>query len=59
VHPHWLFNFGVPALEPAIEAVRAAGGSALDPITLPDGKRVTACDDPQGAAFGLLERRAS
>jgi uncharacterized protein len=56
-HPHWLFFFKVDALEPAIAATRAAGGLVLDPIALPSGERVCVCDDPQGAAFALLERR--
>jgi predicted enzyme related to lactoylglutathione lyase len=56
VHPHWLFQFRVAALEPAIAAARAGGGKVLDPITLPNGARVAICDDPDGAAFGLRER---
>jgi uncharacterized protein len=56
VHPHWLFFFEVDELEPAISTTRAAGGLALEPIVLPSGDRVCVCDDPQGAAFGLLER---
>jgi predicted enzyme related to lactoylglutathione lyase len=59
VHPHWLFFFEVDALESAMSATRAAGGVVLAPITLPSGVRVCACDDPQGAAFGLLERQRS
>ena len=55
VHPHWLFHFRVAALEPALVTVRAAGGLALDPVTLPDGTRLAVCDDPQGAAFALQE----
>lgn len=55
VHPHWLFHFRVPALAPALAAVRAAGGLVLDPLTLPNGTRVAVCDDPQGAAFALQE----
>jgi predicted enzyme related to lactoylglutathione lyase len=55
VHPHWLFAFRVRALAPALEAVRAGGGSYLDPFSLPTGDRIAVCDDPQGAAFGLLE----
>jgi predicted enzyme related to lactoylglutathione lyase len=58
-HPHWLFFFGVDTLEPGIAATRAAGGLVLDPIVLPSGEHVCVCDDPQGAAFGLLERRPS
>jgi predicted enzyme related to lactoylglutathione lyase len=58
-HPHWLFFFHVDALDPAIEATCAAGGLALDPIALPSGERVCVCDDPQGAAFALIEARRS
>lgn len=58
VHTHWLFHFRVPRLEPALEAVRAGGGLALPPLTLPNGDRVAACDDGQGAAFALFEQRA-
>jgi uncharacterized protein len=54
VHSHWLYYFRVPALEPALEAVRALGGSVLGPIVLPNGARMAVCDDAQGAAFGLL-----
>ena len=59
VHAHWLFFFEVDALEPAIAATRAAGGVVLDPIVLPSGERACVCDDPQGAAFALRERRPS
>ncbi len=55
VHPHWLFHFRVAALEPALAAVRAAGGLVLDPVMLPSGARVAVCDDAQGAAFALQE----
>jgi predicted enzyme related to lactoylglutathione lyase len=58
VHAHWLYHFRVPALEPALAAVRAAGGLVVGPFTLPDGQHVAACDDPQGAAFGLIARTA-
>jgi predicted enzyme related to lactoylglutathione lyase len=59
VHPHWLFQFGVDALEPAVEAVREGGGVIVSPIfTLPDGDRLAVCDDAQGAAFCLREVQA-
>jgi predicted enzyme related to lactoylglutathione lyase len=58
VHPHWLFVFEVPALSPAVELTRAAGGVVLAPIVLPGGETLFVCDDPQGAAFALRERRA-
>lgn len=57
VHPHWLFHFQVPALDRALEAVRAGGGVVIGPFTLPGDDRIAICDDPQGAAFALIERR--
>jgi len=56
VHPHWLYFFEVEAIERALAATRAAGGVALEPITLPNGARVCVCDDAQGAAFALFQR---
>jgi hypothetical protein len=35
VHPHWLHVFAVPELDRAIATVRARGGLALEPVTLP------------------------
>ncbi len=56
VHPHWLFHFEVPSLDAALAAVRAGGGTVIDPMVMPGGARVAMCEDPQRAAFGLLER---
>jgi predicted enzyme related to lactoylglutathione lyase len=56
IHPHWLFHFRVAALEPALEAARAAGAVVLPTVVWPGGERVAVCDDPQGAAFALRER---
>jgi predicted enzyme related to lactoylglutathione lyase len=56
VHPHWLFYFPVPDLERTLAAVSERGGRALAPVVVPNGDRLAACEDPQGAAFGLLER---
>jgi hypothetical protein len=58
VHPHWLYQFAVPSLENALERVRGLGGLALPPLELASGARVGVCDDPQGAAFALVERIA-
>jgi predicted enzyme related to lactoylglutathione lyase len=55
VHTHWLFFFAVPSLDAAMERVNERGGVVLGPLALPNGARVAACDDPQGAAFGLIE----
>jgi uncharacterized protein len=57
VHAQWLFFFSTPDLDASIAKVSALGGLALRPDTTADGQRVVACDDPQGAAFGLYERR--
>jgi predicted enzyme related to lactoylglutathione lyase len=57
VHPHWLFFFEVAALDPALATVRDAGGVVVEVSSLPSGERVAVCDDPQGAAFALRERR--
>lgn len=54
VHAHWLLHFAVPALEPAVARVRAAGGLVIE--ALANGERIAVCDDPQGAAFALCER---
>lgn len=56
VHTHWLFHFPVADLEASLALVRAKGGKALAPVALPNGSRLVACDDPQGAAFGLFSR---
>ncbi len=55
VHTHWLFFFGVPSLDSAIGRVREHGGVVLGPTQLLNGVRIAACDDAQGAAFGLIE----
>lgn len=55
IHPHWLFHFRVEALEPAMEVVRAAGGTVWGPMALDNGDRIATCEDPQGAAFTLHE----
>lgn len=55
VHPHWLFHFRVASLDAAIEAIEAAGGDVLRPVTLPSGERIAVCEDPQGAAFAIRE----
>lgn len=56
VHPQWQFFFGVRSLDAALARVPELGGTVLGPTELPDGRRVAACDDPQGAAFGLVEQ---
>ncbi|KYF77758.1 hypothetical protein BE18_22645 [Sorangium cellulosum] len=54
VHTYWLF-FSVPSLDVEVDRARRHGGIFIGPIELPNGVRVAACDDAQGAAFGLIE----
>ncbi|AKF09319.1 VOC family protein [Sandaracinus amylolyticus] len=56
VHPHWLFYFAVADLDAALATVRERGGKVVGPFVRPSGERIASCDDPQGAAFGLVER---
>jgi len=55
VHTHWLFFLPVGDLDEMAARVRARGGTALAPLALPGGMRLVACEDPQGAAFGLAQ----
>jgi len=55
VHPQWQYFFAVGSLDAALACVREHGGEVIGPTELPDGRRIAACDDPQGAAFGLVE----
>ncbi len=52
-HPHWLFHFRVPRLEPAMEAVKRGGGYVVGEHTLGRGERIAVCDDSQSAAFAM------
>jgi len=55
VHPHWLFYLPVVDVDAAAARVRAHGGTAMEPFALTEGMRLVACEDPQGAAFGLAQ----
>jgi predicted enzyme related to lactoylglutathione lyase len=55
VHAQWLFFFATPDFDALLARVRELGGLVTRPERTADGHRVVACDDPQGAAFGLYE----
>lgn len=56
VHPHWLFYFPVADLDASLAMVSARGGRGVaSPAALRNGDRLAPCEDPQGAAFGLLQ----
>jgi uncharacterized protein len=56
IHAHWLYCFRTDSIERAAASVRHAGGTAQDLPAGSDGTRIAVCEDPQGAAFGLIER---
>jgi predicted enzyme related to lactoylglutathione lyase len=55
VHPQCLFFFGVASIDASLAKVRALGGFTLEAVRMSSGHLVAACDDPEGAAFGLYQ----
>jgi uncharacterized protein len=54
----WLYYFNAGDVEIAAKRAEAGGGQVLyGPIAVPGGARVVHCSDPQGAIFGLMDRR--
>jgi hypothetical protein len=54
----WLFYFGVPAIDAAVERVKAHGGRILNgPMEVPGGAWIVQALDPQGAMFALVGMR--
>lgn len=56
IHTQWLFYFRVDDVERSAARVTELGGLALPSINGADGSIMTACDDGQGAAFGMYQR---
>jgi predicted enzyme related to lactoylglutathione lyase len=54
----WLYYFSVSDIEAAAKQVAACGGNIIyGPLTVPGAARIIQCQDPQGAIFGLMDRR--
>jgi hypothetical protein len=54
----WLYYFSVSDIEAAAKQVVACGGKIIyGPLTVPGAGRIIQCMDPQGAGFGLMDRR--
>lgn len=54
----WLYYSNVNDIEAAAKRVNAGGGEIIyGPIAVPGGARIVHCRDPQGAMFGLIDRR--
>lgn len=57
VHAQWLYCFPVDDIESRAALVRARGGIVVGISEMQSGARIAGCDDPQGAAFALIQRR--
>jgi uncharacterized protein len=58
VPPNWGIYFRVPDVDAAVGRITAGGGKILNgPMDVPGGDRVLNAMDPQGAAFGLHQRK--
>jgi predicted enzyme related to lactoylglutathione lyase len=59
VPPNWQIYFRVADVDAAAERIKANGGTILNgPMDVPDGDRVVNAMDPQGAAFGLHQKKS-
>ena len=59
VPPNWQIYFRVPDVDAAAERITANGGTILNgPVDVPDGDRIVNAMDPQGAAFGLHQKKS-
>jgi predicted enzyme related to lactoylglutathione lyase len=57
--PFWLYYFNTDDVDAAAKRVQAGGGEILyGPTQPPGGAWIVHCTDPQGALFGLLNRRS-
>ena len=55
---NWQIYFRVPNVDAAAERIKANGGKVINgPIDVPDGDRILNALDPQGAAFGLHQKK--
>ena len=58
VPPHWMIYFRVPAINEAVDRIKANGGTILNgPMEVPGGDWVVNAKDPQGAAFSLHAKK--
>lgn len=57
--PNWLLYARVSDVKASAESVKRLGGKVLyEPMEVPGGDEVSAVMDPQGAAFGLHQKKA-
>jgi predicted enzyme related to lactoylglutathione lyase len=59
VPPNWQIYFRVADVHAAVERIKANGGQILNgPMEVPGGDWVVNAADPQGAAFGLHQKKS-
>jgi predicted enzyme related to lactoylglutathione lyase len=59
VPPYWGLYFRVPDVDKAAGIIKANGGQVItEPMDVPDGDRILNAIDPQGAAFGLHQKKS-
>lgn len=59
MQPTWLFYFGVPDIDAAVETINANGGAVLHgPMEVPGGAWIVQLTDPQGAMVAVVGPRS-
>jgi hypothetical protein len=56
--PHWVSSFATADVDQAVEKAQKLGGQVLVPPTdIPQFGRAAVLKDPEGAVFGIFQRR--
>lgn len=56
--PHWVSSFAVSDVDKAVEKAQTLGGNVLVPPTdIPQFGRAAVLKDPEGAVFGIFEKK--
>ena len=57
--PHWVSSFATADVDQAVEKAQTLGGQVLLPPTdIPEFGRAAVLKDPEGAVFGIFQRRS-
>ena len=57
--PHWVSSFATADVDRAVEKAQKLGGQILVPATdIPEFGRAAVLKDPEGAVFGIFQKRA-
>ena len=56
--PHWVSSFATADVDEAVQKAKKRGGQVLVPPTdIPQFGRAAVLKDPEGAAFGIFQKR--